>query len=293
MRKGLRMARLSGDALGLGRGQGDWLLPVLVAGMSFLAALALVGALALGSVTASWQRDTASALTIQIPDAAQAGAELTLLQSDAAVKDPALLSAVQVGALLSPWLGGGGLPPGITLPAIITATLREPMALPALTTKLAQLSPGSTISAGAAWGANVATFCTGLQGCAVTLLGIVTLVAAAIIALATRAGLALRRESVEIIHALGAFDGDIAGRFAGRAMRRAALGGLIGTICAVPVSAWLHALVSPLTPAPGLTSFPDISAVFWICLAALPAASAIIGYLSAQITVRGWLRQLP
>ena len=56
------------DLLGLGTGLTDWLLPVLVAAMSFLAALALAGTLASAMLAAQWRQDTASALTVQVTD---------------------------------------------------------------------------------------------------------------------------------------------------------------------------------------------------------------------------------
>ena len=60
------MARHRGDLLGLRSALSDRLLPVLVGAMSFLAALALGGALACANLAQSWQGDTAAALTIQI-----------------------------------------------------------------------------------------------------------------------------------------------------------------------------------------------------------------------------------
>jgi cell division transport system permease protein len=56
------------DLLGLGTGLTDWLLPVLVAAMSFLAALALAGTLASATLAAQWRQDTARALTVQVTD---------------------------------------------------------------------------------------------------------------------------------------------------------------------------------------------------------------------------------
>jgi cell division transport system permease protein len=127
---------------------------------------------------------------------------------------------------------------------------------------------------------------------------LVTAVAAAVIAVATRAGLTARRESIEIVHGLGATDGYIAGRFAGRATLLAATGGLVGAIIALPVLLVLANLAAPFagsepdvgSPANALSTMP---LVFWLLLPGLPAGAATIGFLTAQATVRRWLRRLP
>ena len=124
--------------------------------------------------------------------------------------------------------------------------------------------------------------------------------------MATRAGLASRREAIEIVHGLGATDGFIAGRFARRATLLAATGGLAGTAVAVPVLLALAGIAAPFTgrsSAASLGTSLDLQAVadavselppeLWACLIALPAAAALIGFLTAQGTVRRWLRRLP
>ena len=60
-------ARRGFDDLGLRRALSDRLLPVLVAAMAFLAALALAGAVAAASLAAHWQEGAAAALTVQVP----------------------------------------------------------------------------------------------------------------------------------------------------------------------------------------------------------------------------------
>ena len=84
-----------------------------------------------------------------------------------------------------------------------------------------------------------------LQACAGMALLLVAAVAAAVIAVATRAGLAARREAIEIVHGLGATDGYIAARFAGRATLLAATGGVAGALLALPVLLTLAILAAP------------------------------------------------
>jgi cell division transport system permease protein len=320
-----RGARKRVDQLGLRAGVADRLLPTLVGAMSFLAALAIAGTLAAASLASHWQGDTASALTVQVTDPAApavhaTGGSLTRLQAvlgilkaSPNVSDIHQLSSDEMNRLLKPWLGEDAAQLNLTVPAVIAATWSQagpPPAGPAparpppaatLQATLDAVAPGTLAETGAAWASRVAALTGSIQASAVTVLLIVALVAAAVIAVATRAGLAQRREAIEIIHGLGALDSDIASSFALRATQLAAVGAAIGAGVALPVLFWLARLAAPfagiLPPASG--SAPSVQlallalpAPLWAALAGLPAAAALIGWGTAQFTVRGWLRQL-
>jgi cell division transport system permease protein len=160
-----------------------------------------------------------------------------------------------------------------------------------LQAELQKISPGTLLACGADWAGRVAALTTSLQACAAAVLLIVALVAAAVVAVATRSGLAQRREAVEIIHGLGALDADIADRFAARAMVLTVSGAIVGALLALPVLLWLAALAAPFAGA-ARSARPGLPAALWVALPALPLAAAIIGWGTAQITVRGWLRRL-
>ena len=89
------------------------------------------------------------------------------------------------------------------------------------------------------------------------------------VAVATRAGLAARRDAIDIVHGLGATDGYIAGRFAARATLLAAAGAVFGSLAALPVLLGLAALAGPFTGAPGGSSLPSLPVPLWLSL--LPA----------------------
>jgi cell division transport system permease protein len=148
------------------------------------------------------------------------------------------------------------------------------------------------------WVRRLSILARSLQACAGLALLLVASVAATVIAVATRAGLAARREAIEIVHGLGAADGYIAGRFARRATILAAIGGLIGAVAALPILLTLAQFAAPFSgAATSLETVPDLldvlPATLWVCLPALPAGAAAIGFLTAQGTVRRWLRRLP
>jgi cell division transport system permease protein len=303
-----RGARKRVDQLGLRAGLADRLLPTLVGAMSFLAALAIAGSLAAATLASHWQGDTASALTVQVTDPADPAANgggltrlqavLGILKASPNVSDLHQLSSFEMDQLLKPWLGGNASQLDLPVPAVIAASLNRPAPAAPLQAALDAVAPGTLAETGAAWASRVAALTGSIQASAVTVLLIVALVAAAVIAVATRAGLAQRREAIEIIHGLGALDSDIASSFALRATKMAAAGAAIGALLALPVLFWLAQLAAPFTGVlpqagePAAGALLTLPAPLWAALAGLPVAAALIGWGTAQFTVRGWLRQL-
>ncbi|MDD2705074.1 MAG: cell division protein FtsX [Acidocella sp.] len=294
--------RRRADYLGLRTALADRLLPVLVGAMSFLAALAVGGTLACATLAMHWQGDTTAALTIQVPqpqapDAANKGPRLAAVQAALAstpgIASPQLLSDDAVNKLLAPWLGTDVAQLGLPMPAVISAHWTGAATPDALATTLQKLSPGTLVQSGAMWAARVAALTTSLQACAAAVLIIVALVAAAVVAVATRSGLAQRRETITIIHGLGALDADIANRFAARATLLTLAGGLGGTVLALPVLAWLATLAAPFAGPAHIKQVFNLPPALWFTLPVLPIIAGLIGWSTAQLTVRGWLRTLP
>ncbi len=295
------------DRIGLRAAMADRLLPFMVAAMSFLAALALAGSIAAGALASHWLSGAQGLMTVEVPTPSQPvaangplrqDAVLTLLQATKGLSDAHLLSGAELATLLKPWLGAaaadGTLP--IALPAVIVvkADARAPDAA-VLGPKLASVAPGTIVDSGARWADRLAALTTSLRASAAAVLLIVALVAASVVAVAVRAGLSQRREAIEIIHGLGALDSDIANQFALRAMRLAATGGLLGGVVALPVLAWLALLSSSFVasaPAERLDLVTALPPLLWGAPVMFTLATALIGWLAAQITVRGWLKRL-
>jgi cell division transport system permease protein len=287
------------DHLGLRSAMADRLLPMLVGAMSFLAILAIAGTLAAASLARQWRGDTGAALTVQVPDPTgasgnidRAHAVLGVLQTIPGVSNPQALTGPELDALLKPWLGADAAKLALPVPAVITATWNGAGSLDGLRAALDEAAPGTLAETGARWAARVAALTSSLQDSAAAILVIVALVAAAVVAVATHAGLAQRRESITIIHGLGALDADIADRFAVRATLLAAFGAALGAGIAVPVLLWLATLAAPFAGILPQNTAPSLPAALWLAFPAVTIAAAGIGWVTAQFTVRGWLRGL-
>ncbi|HEY8610593.1 MAG TPA: FtsX-like permease family protein [Roseomonas sp.] len=287
-----RRRRVARDPLGLRRALSDRLLPGLVAAMALLAALALAGAQGADRLADRWQAGAAAAVTVQVPDPTRTrmAAALGMLRGDSVVASASEVSPERVAELLRPWLGDA---PSLILPGVIELRLAAaPEALPLLSERLAEAVPGAELESHGMWVARLAALARSVQGVALAVLALVMGVAVAVVAVATHAGLAARREAIDVLHDLGATDRAIAGRFARRIALLAGLGALGGAALAVPTLAALSGLALPLSGG-GTSSSGLLGQLPWATLATLPPVAALIGWGTAQATVRRWLRRLP
>ena len=184
----------------------------------------------------------------------------------------------------------------LPLPGVAVVQAAGGVDLGPLAPRLEAAAPGTLIESHGAWLRRLSALARSLQACAAVATMLVAAVAVAVVSVATRAGLSARRETIEIVHGLGATDGYIAARFAKRAARLATAGGIIRTLAAMPVLLGLAYLAAPFAGREGdaaagpLTALP---AIFWLAVPGLPATAGLLGLLTAQATVRRWLRRLP
>ena len=297
------------DDLGLRRALSDRMLPLVVAAMAFLAALALAGWFATATLSRHWQQGAGSSLTIQVPrptEPSAAGGEtrlaavLALLTGTPGVAAAHALSNQELITLLKPWLGQGTERLAIPMPGVIAVRLTDDaVALEPLSRRLGAAAPGVLVEDHEPWIRRLGVLVRSLQACAGLALLLVAGIAAAVISVATRAGLSTRRETIEIIYGLGATDRYIAGRFAARVTVLAAAGSAGGALASLPVLLTLAHMAAPFTgdTMPAEASWRGVLGALpmplWLTLPCLPAGAAVIGYTTAHGAVRHWLQRLP
>jgi cell division transport system permease protein len=111
--------------------------------------------------------------------------------------------------------------------------------------------------------------------------------AGAVVAFATRAGLAAQSKVVEVLHLTGAEDDFIARLFLVRFAKAAALAGLIGAAGAAATAAALRL-------AGGAQGLTPVLPIAWVDLTAVipcPALAAAVAAFAAQITARRLIRE--
>ncbi|MDR3531295.1 MAG: cell division protein FtsX [Rhodopila sp.] len=297
------------DELGLRRAMSDRMLPLLVAAMAFLAAMALAGWFGTASLSRHWQQGVGASLTVQVPqandpsargDQTRLAAVVAMLTGTPGVASAHALSDQELADLLKPWLGQGADRLAIPIPAVIAVRLTDTATdLGPLSRRLDQAAPGTLVEDHGVWIRRLAVLARSLQACAGLALLLVAAVAAAVIAVATRAGLSTRREAIEIVHGLGATDSYIAGRFAARATLLAAVGAAGGAVAALPVLLALARMAAPFAGQGGVAGDTIQDALgalpppLWFALPCLPVSAAAIGFATAHGAVRRWLRRLP
>ena len=305
------------DDLGPRRALSDRALPLLLAVRAFLAALALAGWFASAALGRHWQEGAGAALTVQVPragdpasqgDGTRLAAVLALLAATPDVASAHALSDRELAGLLELWLGNGTERLATALPAVIavrlaTAKVTATDSQEALLRKLSATAPGTLLQDHGLWARRLSVLARGLQTCAGGAVLLIGVVAAMMMALVIRAGLSARSQAIEILHGLGAADGYIAGRFSGRATRLAAAGAGLGTLAALPVLLALAQLTAPFGDRPALSdgtpghalqeALASLPLALWYALPCLPLGAAAITLVTAQATVRHWLRRLP
>ncbi|MBS7791053.1 cell division protein FtsX [Roseococcus sp. SDR] len=278
--------RLKGrDPLGLRRALADRLLPALVAAMALLAALAIAGADGAGRLAERWQQGEAGQLLLQLPRETAPETVIARLEALPGVTSVTAVPDERLRQLLAPWLGEV---PSLPLPRMLAITLpggadHQPLL------EAVQAIPGAQLELRSEAVRLAMRLADGLRGLSLAMLGLIGLVGAALVAVATRAGIAARRETIVILHELGARDADIAGRFARRLGWLCFLGALLGLAIALPALWFLAMQALPVV----LARDAQITDLPWPLLALVPPTAATIGWLTALITLRAWLRRLP
>jgi cell division transport system permease protein len=280
-------------------------LPWLVAPMVFLCAVALAGAFILNGLIGRWDRDVSGTITIEIaaaPGEASESAERTreaveravrLLSATPGVVSARPLSQEQLVNLLAPWLGNSELLKELPLPALIDVTTRPDanIDLRALAAKLAQSVPGASLDDHRAWLARLIDLSRSIEWLAISIVLLIGGVTSATVFYATRTGMAVHQEVIEVLHLIGAPDDYIARQFADRAFVLGLKGGLIGLALNIPVLLAISFGTQRLEG--GLLVDLSLPLWGWAAVAALPAVAAALAMLTARATVHRTLALLP
>lgn len=304
-----------------------WLLPgsalvSIMAAMAFLASLAMAGFFGACVLSDRWSSGTQGIVTVQVPSPASQAekqqddvalsridAVMQLLQKIGNVASVRLLGSAELEHLLEPWLGVSGMA-ALPLPAVIEVHMKpgSDMAqeVPAI---LDRIAPGTMIEGNDKWRQILAHLAMSLTWIAELSMGAVCLVLVMVVSMVTRLGLGARRETVLILHGMGVEDGYIASRFGRYMAKLSVAGGCIGTLMALPVLSVLGQ-VSDSFSASGtsetLAVFAHLPPVVLhgieavglapsiVCgLLIIPIMVMLIGWMTAQLSVRIWLRRLP
>lgn len=269
----------------------------VVAVLSFLACLAAIGGLAADRAAHGWREELTGSATVivrasglETADAAAARAA-EALAGVKGVTEARAIEKAKADALLAPWIGPDALPADLPVPRLVAVELdrKHPATSADLARAIRTAGLDATIDDHSLWTRQIMRAGELARWVAVGLFVLIVSAAGAVIAFATRQGLAARRDVVEILHLAGANDGFIARLFQARFARMSALAGIAGGAAASLAALGLRNFGQGQTLA-------AIIPVRWTdLLTPLPAPflAALIAAVTARITAEAVLRRTP
>jgi cell division transport system permease protein len=272
-----------------------WVIAILIA----LVVITAAGGLALRNLAQTARADLASAVSVQVieanPDlrAARGAAAVKVLIGIAGVKSVKQVPEAELVAMLEPWLGEAASGNDVPIPALIDVELvrsASPADIARIEAALAAQVPGARVDAQGDFLRPVYNALAASQWMALGLIVLVALATAAAVWLAARNAFASARETVEIMHLLGASAQQISAVFLRDVLREAAFGAVVGAGLGV-AAVWLlgqqfAALDSGMVGGGGL-GLGD-----WLVIAAIPLAGVLLAMVTARITIALALRDM-
>lgn len=279
-------------------------LPWIVAIMTFVAGLALAGALALSAMAGRWSADLTGVLTVEIaaesardPRGADERLEavLAVLRATPGVERATPVPLDRLAAMVEPWLGAAAGSGELPLPRLVDVRLSAPVDVAALGARLAEAAADTAVDDHRRWLGGLLRFTRNVVTLALAIVLLVALAASGTVAFATRAGLAAHHEAIELLHLMGAQDSYIARQFARLVLLRSAIGAAGGFVVALLVfyglalSAQRNLAIDGDAPAAG-------GHFLWIgdfaLLLGLPLAIVAVATVTAWWTVTRALRSM-
>lgn len=268
----------------------------VVATLCFLACLTAIAVIASDRAARGWvgQLDGEATVIVrprrgETPDAAAARAA-EALAGVTGVAEARALEPQKAYDLIRPWLGDISDLEDLPVPRLVAVTLDRKA--PADAARLAQALKAQDLDASvddhSLWIKDIRRSANLARGLGAVVFLLIAGAAGAVVAFATQAGLAGRRDVVEVLHLSGAEDSYIAGLFQLRFARMAAIGGVIGA----GVAAGLGAVLRLAGGAQGLTPALPIA---WSDLAvalACPLAAALVAAVAARLTASALIRDM-
>jgi len=287
--------------LPLGEDGSGRFVPWIVAVMVYLATLSVAAGMAVNRSVDKWNIGLEGTVTVEIA-ASNAAAEgagermaraLSLLRETTGVRSATPIPDDEIARLLEPWLGQGDIPLTLPIPQLIDVRLvaGTKLNLDALATLLANAVPGARLDDHQYWTERLSDFGRSVQTTSAFIVALVALAGAGTVVFATRAGLAIHQEVIELMHLVGSRDSYIAGQFQAHAMSLSLRGGVVGLALGATTLGILRGIAAPIEGS--LLPTVNITAGAWAVLAALPLLAGLIATITARVTVVRALREMP
>ncbi|MFN9850121.1 MAG: cell division protein FtsX [Alphaproteobacteria bacterium] len=268
----------------------------VIAVLCFLACLTALGALAGDRGARGWTGQLVGEATVivrarggETPDAAAARAAEALAGLPG-VTEVRALEKEKAYDLIRPWIGDVADLDDLPVPRLVAVTLdrKAPATAASLDQALKRQKLDAVVDDHSIWIKDIRRAAGVVRSTAIAIFMLIAAAAAAIVAFATRAGLAARRDVVEVLHLTGAEDSQIASLFELRFARIAAVAGAIGAASA----GVLGGVLRMMGGGEGLTPALPIAWIDLLAVLPCPVLAALFAAIAARLTARRLIKDL-
>jgi cell division transport system permease protein len=278
-------------------------LVIVVAIMTFLAAMTAGTVELIASASSAWRADISREVTIQVRPRPGRDIERDVERAAQLARRTAGVAEVRVATrqdaerLLQPWLGSGLDIAELPVPRLIELRISGRPDFGELRRRLQEQTPGASLDDHRVWVQRLGAMANATVAAGLVLLVLVLVATALAIAFATRGAMAGNRHIIEVLNLVGASDGFIAREFQRHFLRLGLRGGAIGGAGAM-AAFWAAGLLSGgLQSTPGgeqiealfgtfALGFRGYAAVLAIALL-IAATTAIVSRVTVYRNLRG------
>jgi cell division transport system permease protein len=281
-------------------------LTIVIAILTFLAALTAGAVTMLVGTASDWQADVGREMTIQVRPVsgrdieADVHAAMNIAQSATGIAEVRAYTKEESEKLVEPWLGSGLALGDLPIPRLIVVKLASGVTpdLATMRKSLATQVPSASLDDHRGWIGRMRAMAETAVAVGIAILALVVVVTMLSVTFATRGAMATNSAIVEVLHYVGATDGFISTQFQRHflllGLKGGAIGGglaiaLFGIIAAINV--WFSGTPSGYETAALFGTF-SVSVAGYGAILALIALMAVVTALASRRTVRRTLSNI-
>ena len=285
--------------LALAKDDTNRFLPWLIAFMSLLAILSVAGFLLLKQVSDLFEYNSNDTMTIQVPSGnseKRTNKKITqiinILRETGVVIEVSLVPKVEIIQLLKPWLGSISGSQTLPLPQIIDIQIDRGSGITPekISNVLTIIVPDITVDDHSIWLIGLVKTLQSAELTALFILLLIIFVIIGTVIFTTRTGMGIHKQTIEVLHFVGAHDDFIARQFAIRGLVVGLQGGLIGFFFAIPILYLFDHLLQNLEE--GFLPKAEVNIFVWLSVALVVPMISSITMLTARGTVLKSLKKM-
>jgi len=285
--------------LALAKDDTNRFLPWLIAFMSLLAILSVAGFLLLKQVSDLFEYNSNDTMTIQVPSGnseKRTNKKITqiinILKETGGVIEVSLVPKVEVIQLLKPWLGTISESQTLPLLQIIDIQIDRGSGITPekISNVLTIIVPDITVDDHSIWLIGLVKTLQSAELTALFILLLIIFVIIGTVIFTTRTGMGIHKQTIEVLHFVGAHDDFIARQFAIRGLVVGFQGGLIGFLFSIPILYLFDNLLQNLEE--GFLPKAEVNIFVWLSVALVVPMISSITMLTARGTVLKSLKKM-